>query len=101
MIIQLNSKTRIFGTERAWELQRLRNYKGDKKWEPYKWFTSFRYALEDAVHREIRTHPASSISEAIDAVSGVVQKYEKLIPSRFRHVFPGDDRRSRTEDEDD
>ena len=84
MIIQLNSKTRIFGTERAWELQRLRNYKGDKKWEPYKWFTTFRCALDEAVHREIRTHPAHTLSDAIEAVSALVQKYEELIPSEYR-----------------
>ena len=101
MIIQLDSKTRIVGSNRAWELQRQRNYKGDKRWEPFKWFTTFRSALEDAVHREIRTHPATSLSEAIEAVSGLVLKYEKLIPSRFRHVFPGDDHRSRIEDGDD
>ena len=84
MIIQIDEKTRIVGTEMAWELQRLRNYKGDKKWEPYKWFVSFRSALEDAVHREIRLHPANTLSEAIDAVAILVQKYEKLIPSEFR-----------------
>ena len=83
MIIQLDSDSRIVGTERAWELQRQRNYKGGKKWEAYKWFVSFRHALEEAVQREIRTHPANSLSEAIEAVSGVVQKYEDLIPSEY------------------
>ena len=83
MIIQLDSESRIVGTERAWELQRQRNYKGGKRWEAYKWFVSFRQALEDAVQREIRIHPACGLSEAIDAVSALVQKYEKLIPSEF------------------
>ena len=101
MIIQLDPKTRIVGTERAWEVQRARKRNGDLSWEAYKWFTTFRSALEDAVHREIRTHPANSLSEAIEAVSGLVLKYEKLIPSRFRHVFLGDDHRSRIEDGDD
>ena len=84
MIIQLDSRTRIVGTNRAWELQRIRNYKGDKKWEPYKWFPSFRQAVADAVHREIRTHPARTLTEAIDGVADVVQKYEQLIPSEYR-----------------
>ena len=84
MIVQLDPKTRIKGTERAWELQRQRNYKGGTKWEPYKWFTTFRSALDEAVHREIRLHPANGLSEAIEAVSDVVQKYEELIPSKFR-----------------
>ncbi len=84
MIVQLDSKTRIVGTDHAWELQRKRNYKGSTKWEPYKWFTTFRSALEEAVHREIRTHSAASLSEAIEAVTGLVQRYEQLIPSKFR-----------------
>ena len=84
MIIQLDSRTRIVGTNRAWELQRRRNYKDAKRWEPYKWFTTFRSALEEAVHREIRIHPAYGLSEAILAVAETVQRYEQLIPSEYR-----------------
>ena len=84
MIIQLDSETRIKGTSRCWEIQRRRNYMGGKRWEPYKWFSTFRSTLEEAVHREIRVHPATSLSEAIEAVSGLVQKYEELIPSKYR-----------------
>ena len=84
MIIQLDSKTRIVGTERAWELQHPRTRDGEQKWEPYKWFTSFGSALEAAVHREIRMHPANGLSEAIEAVSTIVQRYTELIPSEYR-----------------
>ena len=84
MIIQLDPKTRIKGTERAWELQRQRNHKGGTKWESYKWFTTFRSALEEAVHREIRLHPARTLADAIDGVSDVLQKFEKLIPTEYR-----------------
>ena len=84
MIIPIDAKRRIVGTERAWELQRTRIRDGKLTWEPYKWFTTLRQALEEAVQREIRIHPATSLSEAIEAVSGVVQKYEKLIPSEHR-----------------
>jgi len=83
MIIQLDDDTRIKGTSRCWELQRQRNYKGGMRWEPYKWFSTFRQALDEAVHSEIRTHPANSLSEAIEAVSGLVHTYEELIPSEF------------------
>ena len=86
MIVQLDSKTRIKGTERAWELQHPRNRNGEESWEPYKWFTTFRSALEEAVHREIRLHPANGLSEAIDAVSSIVQRYTELIPSEYRAV---------------
>lgn len=84
MIIPIDPLTRIKGTDHAWELQRQRNYKGGKKWEPYKWFSTFGQALEAAVHREIRLHPAVGIAEAIEAASAVVQKYEELIPSEYR-----------------
>lgn len=79
MIIQLDSKSRIVGTDHAWELQRRRNYKGSTKWEPYKWFTTFRSALEEAVQREIRTHPANGLSEAIQAADQIAARYSKLL----------------------
>ena len=84
MIIEFDDDTRIKGTSLCWELQRQRNYKGGKRWEPYKWFPTFRQALDEAVHSEIRTHPACSLSDAIEAVSALVQKYEKLIPPGYR-----------------
>ena len=84
MIVQLDPRTRIKGAERAWELQRSRTRKGEMTWEPYRWFQSFGSALDEAVQREIRTHPANGLSEAIEAVSGLVHRYEQLIPSKFR-----------------
>ncbi len=86
MIVQLDPKTRIVGTDHAWELQRQRNYKGSTKWAPYKWFTTFRSALEEAVHREIRLHPATGLADSIEAVSSIVQRYTELIPSEYRAV---------------
>ena len=83
MIIPIDEKTRIVGTKIAWELQKTRTRDGKQTWEPYKWFSTFRSALEEAVHREIRTHPAASLSEAIEAVSALVQRYEELIPSKY------------------
>ena len=67
MIIPIDPLTRIKGTERAWELQKVRTRNGQPTWEPYKWFTTFRSALDGAVHREIRLHPAVGIAEAIEA----------------------------------
>ena len=82
MIIPIDENNRICGTESCWEIQRHRNYKGGKRREPHKWFTTFRQALEEAVHHEIRIHPAHGLSESILAVADVVQKYEELIPSK-------------------
>ncbi len=94
MIVQLDPRTRIKGAERAWELQRSRTRKGEMTWEPYRWFQSFGSALDEAVHREIRIHPANGLSEAIEAVSALVRRYEELIPSEYRftrqRAKPGD-----------
>ncbi len=84
MIIQIDDKIRIKGTSHCWELQSHRPYKGGMKWEPFKYFPSFRQAVADAVHREIRIHPAHGVSEAILAVAVIVRKYEELIPSEYR-----------------
>ena len=84
MMIPIDESTRIVGTSRSWELQRLRNRKGAPFWEPFKWFSTFRQALEEAVHREIRLHPAQTLDEAISAVSDVIRRVRPLIPSEFR-----------------
>ncbi len=84
MIIRTDPNTRIKGLESCWALQKKRTRDGLNTWQSYKWFQSFGKALEEAVHRDIRTHPATSLSEAIEAVSSLVQRYEELIPSKFR-----------------
>ena len=84
MIIQIDEKTRIKGTSHCWELQRIRTRKGRKDWETRKWFTTFRQALDEAVHREIRLHPARNLADAIEGVSEIVQRVSDLIPPGFR-----------------
>jgi hypothetical protein len=81
MIIQLNARLRIKGTETCWELQKSRSRNGNLVWEPFKYFATFRQALEEAVQREIRLHPAEGIAVAIEAVTRVSQAFEQLIPS--------------------
>ena len=84
MIVQIDEKTRIKGTPRCWELQRIRNHKGDSSWEAYKWFATFRQALDEAVHSEIRTHPAQTLAEAIEGVSEILRRISALIPPGYR-----------------
>ena len=84
MIIPLKETLRIKGTETCWELQRVRSRRGKQEWESFKWFTTFGRAVDEAVHREIRLHPATTLAEAIEAVSGIVRKYEELIPSSYK-----------------
>ncbi len=83
MRINLSDDRRIVGTKYAWELQRRRTVKGEDCWRAYKWFPSFARAVQEAVHTEIRTHPANDLAEAIQAVDSVVQRYAQLIPCEF------------------
>lgn len=79
MIIPIDENIRIVGTETCWELQRVRSRKGVSVWEPFKYFGTFRQALGEAVHREIRIHPAKGITEALEATTDIVQRYSDLL----------------------
>ena len=80
MKIDLRDDLRIVGTKDAWELQRRKVVKGEQQWRAYKWFRSFALAVQDAVHADIRQHPASTLADAIEAVDLIVQRYANLIP---------------------
>lgn len=84
MIIPISEELRIRGTELCWELQRRRSRKGESCWEAFKYYSTFGQALEGSVHREIRLHPAHTLADAIEAVSGIVRRYEELIPDKYR-----------------
>ncbi len=86
MIIQLDSIHRIKGGDFAWELQRLRGSEGSPRWRSYKWFDSFGSAVQEAALAEIRSDPASSLSEALNAVRRVTHKYERLIDNAVERV---------------
>ena len=83
MKIKLSDDRRIVGTKYAWELQRRRTVKGQDQWRAYKWFRTFAMAVQEAVHAEIRQHPATTLVEAIKAVDSIVQRYANLIPCEF------------------
>ena len=80
MIIYIDAKTRIHGTSMCWQLERQKHRKEKGLvWEPYKYFATFRQALAAAGVKEIRTHPAHTLTEAIEAVSAIMQKYGDLL----------------------
>ena len=83
MRVNLSDDRRIVGTKYAWELQHRRTVNGLDHWRAYKWFPSFAMAVQEAVHAEIRTHPANDLAEAIQAVDTIVQRYANLIPCEF------------------
>jgi len=83
MKVKLSDDLRIVGTKYAWELQRRRTVKGQDCWRAFKWFPSFAMAVHEAVHAEIRQHPAATLVEPIKAVDSIVQRYANLIPCEF------------------
>ncbi len=83
MKIDLSEDLRVVGTKHAWELQRRKVVKGEDRWRAYKYFQSFGRAVQEAVHAEIRTHPAKDLAEAIRAVDTIVHRYAQLIPCEF------------------
>ncbi len=87
MRINLSENRRIVGTKYAWELQRRRIVKGEACWRAYKWFRTFGRAVQEAVHAEIRQHPATTLVEAIKAVDTIVQRYARLIPCEYEIRF--------------
>ena len=83
MKINLSDDDRVVGTKYAWELQRRRTVKGQDCWRAYKWFASFGSAVHEALHGEIREHPAATLVDAVKAVDSLVQRYAHLIPCEF------------------
>ena len=75
MILALSDKLRIRGTEHCWQLEQLKQYKGEPAWKPYKYFATVDSALHEAAQRELRVYPTQTFTEAIEAVSLVTQKY--------------------------
>jgi len=86
VIINLSSDSRIFGGERAWELQRLRISKSKSEWRAYKWFHSLSAAVQEAASHETRTDPAEGLVEALDAVRRVTERYDALIDDASREI---------------
>ncbi len=83
MIIPLDDKTRIRGTDLAWQLESLKN---NGEWRPTKYFQTIDAALREAAQREIRTFPVTGITEAIDACNRVTQKYAKIFDDVGRRL---------------
>ena len=81
MIIPIDDKTRIRGTEQCWQIECARTVKGVVEWRPQKYFLTLDDALRAAAQREIRINPASGIAEAIDACNRVTQKYARIFDS--------------------
>jgi hypothetical protein len=85
LIIPLDDKTRIRGTEKAWQLERKHRRNGVDDWKAFSYYTKFADAVGAACQRELRTTPAHGVTEAIAACSRVTQKYAKIFDEVGRH----------------
>ena len=78
LIIPLSKILRIRGTENCWQLEKLTEVKGEPAWKPFKYFSTVDSALHSAAQRELRNYPTQTLTEALDAVSRLTQKYARI-----------------------
>ena len=79
MIIPLDDKMRIRGTEHCWQLERAIVRKGKRDWAAFKYFSDLGKAVSEACGREIRLHPAATLTDAIKAIDKIATRYNKLL----------------------
>ena len=78
MIIPLDDKLRIRGTEHCWQLEKLKKIKDANEWRAFKYFTTMDNALHEAAQREIRVFPSNTLCEALAACRAVTAKYTQI-----------------------
>ena len=86
MIIPLSEKLRIRGVEHCWQLEKARIRNGECEWAPFKYFNSVGEAVGAACRREIRLHPAATLTEAIEAVDQIVANYSRILDEALNEV---------------
>ena len=78
VIIPINDKLRIRGTEHCWNLEKATTRKGQPDWLAYKFYVAMADAVGEACQREIRTHPATGLTDALQAVDEIVGRYARI-----------------------
>ena len=86
MIIHISDKLRIHGTETCYQLERRQKRKGVDDWKPFKYYTKFAHALGAACEREIRTHPADNLADAIEAATAIADRYGELLDGALDEI---------------
>ena len=85
MIIDIDPKHRIRGTQHCWQLEVEHISDGKTAWRPIKYFATFGVALREAAQRELRTNPAHGLTEALEAVHRLTHKYSQIFDSVGAH----------------
>ena len=78
MIIPIDERLRIRGTEHCWQLEKLKVVKGLCEWRAFKFFTSMDSALREAAQRDLRLSPANTLPEALADCRAVTSKYAQI-----------------------
>ena len=78
MLIPINDKLRIRGAEHCWNLEKAITRKGQPEWLAYKFFSTLSDAIGEACRREIRLHPATGLTDALQAVDEIVARYARI-----------------------
>ncbi len=86
MIIPINDSLRIRGVEHCWQLEKARTRNGECEWTPFKYFSSVGSAVGAACRREIRLHPAATLTEAIEAVDEIAANYSRILDEALIEV---------------
>ena len=79
MIIPLSDEYRIRGTKHCWQLEKAVKRKGQPEWQPRSYHSTFGDAVGAACRREIRLHPARTLTDALQAVDKIATRYNKLL----------------------
>ena len=79
MIIHIDDKLRIRGTAECWQLEKAVKRKGQTEWQPRSYHSTFGDAVGAACRREIRLHPATGLTDALQAVDKIATRYNKLL----------------------
>ena len=79
MLTEISPQLRIVSYEFGWKLERPRLRNGEQVFEAFKWFSTFRTALEEAGKHEIRQIEANTLADAIEAVSQIADRYSAIV----------------------
>ena len=78
MIINISDELRIASDQHCWKLEKKRQHKDGRKWDAFKYFTTFRQAVAEAGDGEIRLSGATTLIEAIEDVHHAATKFAAL-----------------------
>ena len=86
MVIPLSKDYRIRGADQCWQLERSVFRKGKREWAAFKYFQDLGKAVSEACRREIRLHPAATLTDAIKAIDEIAARYNKLLDDALNDV---------------